>query len=320
MLSLLLQTIENSFGSGLSAIAAAAFWIGIAMVLYVIAAPLARVAIDISAANAGLARHWVMQCPTCKQTIVVSGGECDRCGKALGIPLAVRIRNFFSPEIEAEWWRYLRWGWTVIGAAVFAFVTVAALAASGAWRPQAQVEKLLVGLALLTWAGLGWLLARVAGMNTGGPLVRLRDAVFALATAAVLAMLVILADAARPVPETVLARVTVQGQAAQVNGRHIPLAGYQFGFEYLQLDHPLVGYQQIIPLAVVGSSAVPLLDDGWKKKIADHFWSHATGYTARGLNVRRRTELFLTPQPGVYDVVLRGREIGLQAYAMPGDS
>jgi hypothetical protein len=319
LLSLVLQTIESSFGSGLAAVAAGAFWIGMAMVIYVIAVPVARVAIDFSAANIGLARHWVMQCPTCKQTIVVSGGDCERCGKALGIPLAVRIRNFFSPEIEADWWRYLRWGWTMLGTAAFALVTVTVLVTTGAWHPQAHVEKLFVGLALLTWAGLGWLMGRVAGMNTGGPLSRLRDGIFALASAAVLALLVIAADAARPVAETVLARITVQGQAAQINGRHVPLVGYQFGFEYLQLDHPLLGYQQIIPMAVIGSASIPLLEDGWRKKVVDHFWSHASGYTARGLAVRRRTELFLTPQPGVYDVVLRGREIGVQAYLLPND-
>lgn len=320
MLSLLLQTIENSFGSGLAAIAGAAFWIGLAMVLYVIAAPVARVAIDISAANLGLARHWVMQCPTCKHTVVVSGSSCDRCGKPLGIPLPVRIRNFLSPEIEADWWRYIRWGWTLLGAGLFAVITVTALVTTGAWHPQTHVEKLLVGLALIAWAGLGWLLARVAGLNTGGPLARLRDAVFSLAMGAMLALLVVLADAARPASETVLARVTVQGQAAQVNGQHVPLVGYQFGFEYLQLDHSLAGYQQVIPLAVIGSSRVPLLEDGWRKDLADHLWSHASGYTARGLSVRLRTEQFLAPEPGVYDVMLRGKEISLQSYRLPGES
>jgi hypothetical protein len=39
----------------------------------------------------------------------------------------------------------------------------------------------------------------------------------------------------------------------------------------------------------------------------------------RGLNVRRRTEQFLASESGVYDVVLRGREIAIQPYIVPGD-
>jgi len=319
MLALLLQTIENTLGPSLGVAATAAFWAGILIVAYLVAAPIARIALDFSAARVGLARHWVMQCPTCKRTAVVSGAQCEHCGKPLGIPWHVRLHNFFTPEIEPDWWRYLRWFWAGTGVAVFTIITLAVMIRSGAWNPQTNVEKFLVGLALMAWAGLAWLVSRVAGLNTGGPVSRLRDAVFALATAAALSALVTLAAAARPVPETILARVTVQGQVAQVEGQSIPLVGYLFGFEYLQLDHELLGYQKVIPLAVIGSSSVPLVRSRWTRKIVDHFWEHANGYTTRGLSVRRRTEQVLVNEPGIYDVVLQGREITIVRYAMPGD-
>lgn len=317
MLSLLLQTIDSSLGPSLGLAASVSFWLGILMVAYLVAAPLARMVLDISAARVGLARHWVMQCPTCKRTAVVAGAECEHCGRPLGIPLHVRLHNFFSPEIEPAWWRYTRWAWTSLGVVAFSLITVTALVQSGAWNPQTSVERLLVGLALIAWAGLAWLVARVVGLNTGGPVSRLRDAVFALVAAAVLSALITLAAAARPVAETILARVTVQGQVAQVNGQSIPLVGYLFGFEYLQLDHELLGYRKVIPLAVVGSSSVPLTQDDWTRRLADHLWEHANGYTARGLAVRKRAEQVLVNEPGIYDVVLQGREIRINRYAMP---
>jgi hypothetical protein len=317
MLALLLQTIENTLGPSLGVAATTVFWVGIVLVAYLVAAPIVRIALDISAARVGLARHWVMQCPTCKRTAVVSGAYCEHCGKPLGIPWHVRLHNFFTPEIEPDWWRYLRWVWAGVGVAAFAAITVVAMIGSGAWSPQTNVEKLLVGVTLMAWAGLAWLVSRVLGLNSGGPVSRLKDAVFALATAAVLSALLALAAAARPVPETILARVTVQGQVAQVGGQAIPLVGYIFGFEYLQLDHELLGYRKVIPLAVIGSSSLPLVRDEWTGRLADHFWEHANGYTARGLSVRKRTEQVLATEPGIYDVVLQGREITIVRYATP---
>ncbi len=320
MLSLLLQTIENTLGSSLGFAASVTFWVGVLMVAYLVVAPATRIVLDISSASAGLARHWVMQCPTCKRTAVVSGAECEHCGKPLGIPWHVRLRNFFSPEIEPDWWRYTRWVWAGVGITAFVIVTLTVLIQSGAWNPQTNVEKFLVGVALIAWAGFAWLMGRVLGLNTGGPISRLRDAVYALATAAVLSALVTLAVASRPVSETILARVTVQGQVAQVNGQAMPLVGYLFGFEYLQLDHELLGYRKVFPLAVVGSSSIPLVQGDWARRIVDHFWEHANGYSARGLSVRKRTEQVLVNEPGIYDVVLSGREVKINRYAVPADS
>jgi hypothetical protein len=319
VLALLLQSVEKSLGHSLAFAASLAFWVGLLMVLYVIAAPAARIALDMGCASIGLARHWVMQCPTCKHTVVVSGANCENCGKSLDIPWPIRIRNFLTPEVEPQWWRYLRWTWTIIGMLAFAIVTVFALARSGAWSPQSGIEKLFVGLALVAWAALGWFVARAIGMNTGGLLSRSRDAVLALFAAVALAGLVALAEAARPVEEVELARATVQGQVAQVNGQSVPLVGYQLGFEYLQIDHELGGYHEVIPLAIVGSQSIPLIDRPWRQRLADHLWQHAEAYTARGLSVRRRSEQVIANAPGVYVIVLRGRELLIRPYALPNN-
>ncbi|MEX0960077.1 MAG: hypothetical protein WDZ63_12385 [Burkholderiales bacterium] len=317
MLSLLLQTIEKSFGPSLSLIADIAFWTGATMVAYLVITPLLRVALEMRAARIGLERHWVMTCPNCTRLTVVSGPVCEECGKTLGIPLAVRIRNFFSGSEERRWLRWIRWILTACGVALFALITAAVAIRSGAWNPQTTLERLFIGLSMVAWAGLGWLIARVVGIGTGGPISRLRDAVFALATVAVLTATLAVAGASRPAPETLVARINIQGQVAQLGKVATPLVGYQFGFEYLQVDHELIGFHRIVPLAVVGAQRIPLLEDGFTETLTSHLWAHAHGYTDRGLIVRKRTEQIPASEPGLYEIVVRGGEISVRRYKPP---
>lgn len=317
MLSLLLQTIEKTFGPSLSLIANIAFWTGTLMIAYLVIAPLVRVALEMRAARIGLERHWVMTCPHCTRLTMANESVCEECGKSLGIPFAVRIRNVFSGSRERRWLRWARWMLTGLGVALFGLITASVAMRSGAWNPQSTVERLFIGMSMVAWAGLGWLIARVVGIGTGGPISRLRDAVFALATFAVLTATLAIAGASRPVPETLVARVNVQGQVAQLGKLATPLVGYQFGLEYLQVDHELVGFHRIVPIAVVGAQRIPLIEGGFTETMTDHLWAHAHGYTERGLIVRKRTEQILASEPGLYEIVVRGREIRVRRYQPP---
>ncbi len=309
MLALILQFIEKSFGPHLAFAAAISFWLGAAMAAYVAIAPLLRVVTELKAARAGMEHGWMMQCQTCKRTDIVSGGKCGHCGTSLGIPLMVRIRNFFGSETESRWLRMTRWVLTVLGVGLFSLLTAIALIKSGAWHPQTSVERLFTGIALIAWAGVGWLAGRVFGIGTGGPISRLRDAILALAGFAVLSAAVTLAGAARPVSEDVLVRVTVQGEQAVVGGRAVGLANLQFGFEYLQVQHEILGFQHVVPLAVVGGQRIDLVAGEFERWLADHLWTHGQRYTARGLAVRKRTESVQASEPGTYEIVLREREV-----------
>ncbi len=317
MFASLLQTLESSFGTALSPAGDIAFWLGALMVLYVIAAPVARNLIEMQAADLGMEREWIMQCLACRRVTVVAGNTCEHCGRSLGIPWTVRLRNLFGNEGEARWVRGTRWVLTFAGVALFAAVTLFALISSGAWQPQTQIERLFVGLSLVAWAGLGWLLGRVFGIGTGGPIARVRDAVFALAVAAVLSATTAVAAAARPVPETVVARVTVQGQVAQFGGRSIPLVGHQLGFEYLQIDHDTAGFRRVVPLALLGAQRIELERGGVTGALTDHLWNNAQTYARRGLQVRRRVEQIPAYEAGIYEVILRGGEIEVRSYANP---
>jgi len=317
VLATILQIIEKSFGPHLVFAAEILFWLGIVLAAYVAGAPLVRVAIELKAARLGMERDWIMQCHTCRRMTVASTGVCDQCGKSLDIPFVVRLRNFFGSEGESHWLRALRWGLEVAGAALFAVVTLFALARSGGWNPETTLERLFVGFSLITWAGVAWLLGRVFGIGTGGPLSRLRDAILALAGIAVLSAAATLAGAARPATEKVLVHVVVSGAQVRVGDQAVPLVDSQLGFEYLQIDHELAGFKYVVPLAIVGARRIELPSGEIKQTLVEHLWAHAQGYTARGLVVRKRTEQWRVVEPVPFDIVLQGGEIATRRAESP---
>ena len=317
MLATLLRAIEQGLGPSLSSVGDIAFWAGMLMLAYVVLAPLMRVVVQTRAARSGIEREWIMSCKHCRKISVVAGSECEHCGRELDIPWIVRIHIFFANEGEASWLRNTRWVYTFIGLSVFVAITVTALSTTGTWSPQSNIEKLFVGLSLIAWAGLGWLLGRVLGIGTGGPISRVRDAIFSLALATVLIATTTLALAARPVPEIVVASVRVDGQVAQLGTKAIALIGYQLGFEYLQVEHNFAGFRQITPLAIVGARRIELPLSKFESKLVDMLWKHANGLTERGISVRKRTEQFVTNESGIYEIVLRGDEVSIRRFKTP---
>ena len=317
MLATLLRAIEQGLGPSLSSVGDIAFWAGILMLAYVVLAPLMRVVVQTRIARSGIEREWIMSCKHCRKISVVAGSECEHCGRELNIPWIVRLHIFFGNEGEASWLRNTRWVYTFIGLSVFVAITVTALSTTGTWSPQSNIEKLFVGLSLIAWAGLGWLLGRVLGIGTGGPISRVRDAIFSLALATVLIATTTLALAARPIPETVVASVRIDGQVAQLGTKAIALIGYQLGFEYLQVEHNFAGFRRITPLAIIGARRIELPLNDFESKLAKMLWKHANGLTARGISVRKRTEQFVTNESGIYEIVLRGDEVSIRRYQTP---
>ncbi len=315
MLASLLATIEQGLGPSLASAGNITFLTGLAMLAYVVFAPLIGIVVEWQADRIGMEREWIMHCDTCRKTTVVSASACEHCGQKLGIPWTVRVQHYFGHGSEPHWLRVLRWFYMLLGIAAFALVTVTVLAVTGAWSPQTNVEKLFVGLSLLAWGGLGWLLGRVFGIGTGGPIARVRDAVFSLALIAVLLITTALATAARPVEETIVARVSVDGQVAQLGSEATVLAGYQLGFEYLYVEHAFAGFRHVIPLAVIGTQRIDLPISERQDDIAAFLWKHANALSARGLAVRKRTDQFAVTQSGIYEIVLRGHEISIRQYA-----
>lgn len=146
-------------------------------------------------------------------------------------------------------------------------------------------------------------------LDSRGMLSRVGDALMALAAIGAMAMALFLADAARPISETQLARFTTFQGVARIGEQLIPLAQGEVGFEYLQLDHELLGYHRVISVGFSSGERVLLPRNAIAKGIVNHLRQQAVGYTNRGLTVRLRTERILVSPGQSYEVIQREGQV-----------
>jgi hypothetical protein len=309
MLPLLFQTLEQSFGSTLSQAAFVIYWSAVLLLAYTLAAPIYRLWVEYATVRTGLERQWIMTCPQCGERTIVQGRRCANCRGNLEIPLTVRLWHAGTMRRESRLVRWLRW--TIHGLAITGFVaaSLVGMLMTGALAPQGELHRLFLGVAITAWAAVGWLAGRALHLGPGGPLGRLRDAVLAMAAIGILAMALFLAHMARQNQEFTLVRFSTEGGMARLADQSLPLTGGEIEFEYLQLDHALLGYHEIIGLALQGQGRVPIPRRNLKQWTLRHLWEYADAYAARGLTVRRLTERLHVERDQSYEVVLRGRDI-----------
>jgi hypothetical protein len=310
MLSSLFQAIEQALGPSLDTVASLVYWAGILLLAHRIFAPLLRLCMEMISARLKLEESMVMECPHCHRETVVRDAQCAVCGESLELPLAVRAWHFIRLRRQPRWWRWTRWTWDSLGLAAFVTMSVSGVMALSAWAPAGPLQKLFIGVALMCWIAFGSLVARALHLGDGGPVARLRDMVFAFAIAGVLAVCLLLAAESTPVVETVMWRIPVdEGGIARIDAQALPLAQGMIGFEYLQLDHDLLGYHRVIPLAFLGNERLELGHGKVEKWFLDNLRKHMQGYTERGLSVRSRVEQFIVVPNHNYEIVERKRQV-----------
>jgi hypothetical protein len=310
MLRSLFQGIEQSLGSSLDTVATVVYWLGILLLAHRLFSPLFRLRMEMVSARLKLEESVVMECPYCHRETVVHDSQCAFCRKSLELPFAMRAWHFVRLRRQPMWWRRTRWTWDSLGLVTFVALTVAGFIALQAWSPAGPLQKLFIGLALLCWVAISWLVARILNLGGGGPIARLRDTIFAFAVAGALAICLLFAAESRPIEEAVLWRIPVgEGGIARIGTRPLTLPQGMIGFEYLQVDHEMLGYHRIIPLAFLGSERLELKHAGIEKWFLDNLWKRGQGYSERGLSVRSRVEQFIVTPNQNYEVVERDRQV-----------
>lgn len=310
MLRSLFQAIEQFLGPSLATVSSVVLWAGVVLLAHRILAPLLRLRMEMVSARMKLQQSLVMECPYCHRETVVHDAQCAFCRKSLDLPLSVRAWHFLRLRRQPLWWQRTCWTWDGLGLLAFVALTVAGAIALHAFSPAGPLQQLFLGLALSAWVALSWLVARVLHLGAGGPVARLRDSVYAFAIAGVLAVLLLLTAEARPVAETVLWRIPVgEGGIARIDNQPLALPQGMIGFEYLQVDHELLGYHRVIPLAFLGSERLQTKHSGLEKWFLDNLWKHGQGYSERGLSVRSRVEQFIVVPNQNYEVVEREKQV-----------
>ena len=228
----------------------------------------------------------------------------------------VRLWTASTRKSEGTFLRRLKWGVHLLGSAAFLLFSVWIVTATGSLATQGALHRLFLGLAFAALAVFGWLAGRALGMRRHGLLARAGDAVMALAAIGTMAVALFLADSARPQQEIPLARFDSIANTAQIGEQVLFLPEGEIGFEYLQLDQENLGYHRIIPLALSGRERIPFQRNALKQRVISHLRKHATGYTARGLTVRLRTDrLRITPGQS-YEVVEREGQVLMRNVAI----
>jgi len=318
MLRNLFLAIEQSLGATLAPIASVVYWGALILLAHRVLAPVVRLRMEMLGAKLKLEQSMVMECPFCHRDTVVHDNQCAFCRNSIALPPSLRIWHFMRLQRQPKWLRYFRWGWDAAGLLIFIGLTIAGFVMLRAWDWSGAVQQLFFGVAMLCWVAVGWLAARVLNIGAGGPISRLRDTVFVFAVAGVLALTLFLGAEARPAEETVLWRIPVgEGGIARIGDKSLLLPQGMIGFEYLQVDHELLGYQRVIPLAFLGNERLELKHSGMEKWFLDNLWKHMHGYSERGLSVRNRVEQFLVVPNQEYEVVERDRQVYFRPAAAP---
>jgi hypothetical protein len=310
MLRSLFQAIEQSLGPSLGTVATTVYWSSIVLLAHRIFSPVFRLRMEMISARLKMEESVVMECPYCHRETVVHDAQCAFCRKSLELPVTMRAWHFFRLRRQPMWWRWTRWTWDSLGLAAFVALTVAGFIALHAWTPAGPLQKLFIGLALMCWVAISWLVARVLHLGGGGPIARLRDTVFAFAVAGMLAVSLLFAAESKPVEETVMWRIPVgEGAIARIDNQALALPQGMIGFEYLQVDHELLGYHRVIPLAFLGSERLEIKHAGIEKWFLDNLRKRGQGYSERGLSVRSRVEQFVVVPNQSYEVVERDKQV-----------
>ena len=304
------QSIEQWFGPSLGTTATVIYWLAVALLAHRIIAPMVRLRMDMVSAGLQIKDGLILECPACHRETLVQDKQCAFCRRSIELPWSVKLWHFFRLRRAPKWLRWMRWAYEGMGLALFLGLTFIGANALRAWAPEGALHQLFLGIAFLCWAAVGWFVARALHFGVGGPIGRLRDAVFAFAASGVLTLSLFLATESRIATETVLWRVPVSdGWVARVGDKSLALSQGIIGFEYLQIDHTLLGYHRIVPMAFLGAERLDIKLGRFEKWCVDLLLKRAQGYSERGLSVRSRVEQFMVASSREYEIVEREQQV-----------
>ncbi len=310
MLRLLFQALEQSLGPWLAPTASVVYWAGLALLAIALVSPLLQRWMEHATDKVGIDRQWVMTCASCQQqTIVSASSTCGYCDEPLQIPGAVKWWTGATGRRPSVASRRRRWMIQLAGSALLLPSAVWLVAGVGALGPQGPLQQLFLGFGLLALAGMAWLGARAVSLSAKSMLTRARDGLLALAAMGVMTLSFVLAGQAIAEHVTVLARFATEHGAARVGKTEVRLVGREIGFEYLRLDHDVLGYHTIVPLAFLGRDRVPVSRCPLLKPILSHLQAHPDAYAERGLIVRLRTDRHRVLPGRSYEIIRKGNQV-----------
>lgn len=305
MLRLFFTGIEQALGPALSGIAFLVYAAGLGVLGVAVFLPLFSRWMEYLAMGYGLAQVWIMTCGHCGRTTRAAGRHCGYCDQALELPATLKLWSGAIRKRASIRSQTTRWSAHLAGSILFLLLSGWLVLSVDVLSANGSLNRLFLGLGLLAWAAAGWFTSRAVRLAPMGVLGRVRDGALAFASIGFVAVWLFLAEEAKPVPETLIATFTVKPAAIQVNDRLLQIPSGEVEFEYLQMDHELLGYHDIIPLAFVGRNRIPISHSPLMQALIAHLRANPDDYAARGLMVRHRSDRHKVTSGYTYEVVER---------------
>ncbi|HEX7125251.1 MAG TPA: hypothetical protein VF406_05655 [Thermodesulfobacteriota bacterium] len=298
MLRLLFQSLESLFGAGLDDVARVVYLAGALVLVLAALRPLWRLWADWRTERAGLEERWVGACTACGLTGPLWRGACSACGADLGLPWVVRWRTRGAAWLASPAWRRAARAYRLAGALLFLGAAGSALWTVVSPPGGGALHRLFAGLGFFALAVAGFAFGRALGPARRGIVARAGYMLHGMAAVGLLAVLLFLAGAARPPAETRLVAAAPR-----------PNAEGEVGIEYLQLDHELLGFRRIVPLAYLGAERTPVDLAAPTRWAVAHFRAHADDWERRGLTVRLRRDMRRVTPGERYEIVESGGQV-----------
>lgn len=305
MLRLFFHGIEQTLGPALSGVAFLVYAAALGVLAVAVLFPLFSRWMEYLAMGYGLQQVWIMTCGHCGRTTRAAGRHCGYCDQALELPATLKLWSGAIRKRTSIRGQTTRWTVHLAGSLLFLFLSGWLVLSLDVVNPNGSLDRLFLGLGLLAWSAVGWFTSRAFRLAPMGSLGRMRDGAMALASIGFVSVWLFLAEEAKPVPETVIATFTAKPSAIEVENRLLQIPSGEVVFEYLQVDHEVLGYHDVIPLAFVGSNRIPISHSPVARAVIGHLRANPDEYAARGLTVRYRTDRHRVTSGSTYEVVER---------------
>ncbi|MGH7364472.1 MAG: hypothetical protein ACREKA_12055 [Candidatus Methylomirabilales bacterium] len=312
MLRLLFEFVQSLLGSSLRTVAlwlyaAAAATLALAWLLPPVRLVLARVR-----ARAGAEEGLFLRCPQCATANLPEDPQCLSCGRPLRLPFFLRARARLDAAKRHAWVRRTRLAGTAVGLLAFYALTLTVVLTVGFASPGSDLMRLVAAGTVLAMLGATHLFRAAFSLDGRGILPKLSQAALGLGLLGATVTGLFLSTATAPAAPLSLGELRLDGRMVRFNDLTVAVPDDSITLEYLQLDHALLGYHQIVLLALSGSERREVPHGPFVRRLLTHLVRHTDWYDRRGLEVRLRADRRGLAPGTTYRVLNRGRQLSIR--------
>jgi len=317
MLRLLFEFLQSLLGSSLRTVA---LWLyacaAVALLLAWLLPPL-RLALHRLRARAGAEEGLFLRCPQCGTVNLPGDPQCLSCGRALHLPFFLRTRLRFDALKRHLWVRRVRLLGVATGLVVFYSLTLTVVLAVDFASPGSDLRRLVAAATVLAMLAAAHLFRSALSLDGRGVLSKLSHAFLGLSCVGFTLTGLLLSTATAPAEPLPLGELRLEGRMVRFNDLAVPVPDDSITLEYLQLDHPVLGYHQIVLLALSGAERRDVGYGPLTRRLLTHLTRNTDWYDRRGLEVRLRADRRRLVPGTTYRVLNAGRQLSIRPAPSP---